>query len=398
MKKAAALLAAGAMALSMLTACGSANGETASDNNTANQTESTGDTVKIGTMGPYTGNLSVYGISVLQGVELAVDEINANGGISGKKIELISFDDKGDTNEAISAYNKLRSEGVFAIVGATTSAPSIGIADIAAEEYNDGDGALVITPSGTAQDITTYGENVFRACYTDAYQGKTLANFATKSMNAKKVAIIYDNSSDYSQGVTAAFEEQIKANGAQIVAKESYGSDNVDFTTQLTNIQSTNPDILFIPDYYQKIALITAQARKLGLDTPFVGTDGWDGILDVLDKDAVGTVNDSYFSNHFSTTDEAENVQAFVKNYESKYNATPTAFSALAYDSVYMIKQAMEAGGTDAEKLVNAMKEISFDGITGHIIFDENGDPVKSVSILTLKDGVVSLKEKMDAE
>ena len=396
MKKTIALVMAAAMTLSMFSACGNSN---SGNNQTANnQSNSDSGTVKIGAMGPYTGDLSVYGTSVLNGIKQAVAEINADGGIGGKQIELASMDDKGDPNECVNAYNKMRSEDVDAIIGAVTSGPSIAISDIAGDEYEEGNAALVLTPSGTALDITTYGENIFRACFTDPFQGKTMADFAAENLGAKKVAVIYDNSSDYSQGITEAFVAEAQAKDMEVVAQESYGSDNVDFSTQLTNIQGKNPDVLFIPDYYEKVALITTQARKIGLDIPFLGTDGWDGVLDVLDANSVSVVNGCYFSSHYSTTDTAENVQTFVSNYEKQYNVAPTAFSALAYDCVYMLKQVIEENGTDAEAMVAGMQAISYDGVTGRITFDENGDPVKSVSILTLNDGVVSLETKMDVE
>lgn len=390
MKKTIAMLLAAAMTLSLCTACGSSSAN--------DQSGASGTVIKLGTMGPYTGDLSVYGTSVLNGIEMAVAEINANGGIDGKQIELISMDEKGDSTEALNAYNKLRSEDVDAIIGSVTSAPCAAISDVAGDEYESGDGVLVITPSGTAQDITTYGSNIFRACYTDAYQGKVMATFVKEGLGLSKVAIIYDNSSDYSAGVTEAFVAQCEVIGVEILAQESYGSDNVDFSTQLTNIQATNPEALFVPDYYEKVALIASQARKTGLEIPLLGPDGWDGVLDVLDADNVDVVNGCYFANHYSTTDTAENVQNFVNGYEKEYGISPTAFAALAYDCVYMLKQVIEEAGTDAEAMVEAMQGIAYDGVTGHITFDENGDPVKSVSILTLNDGVVSLETTMSAE
>lgn len=411
MKKALAFVAAATMVFSMFTACSSKqeDNKTADNNAAANNTQTTdakkdntsseGETIKLGSMGPLTGDVSVYGISVTNGIKLAVDEINAAGGINGKQVELITLDEKGDTAEAVNAYNKLMSEKVVAIVGSVTSAPTSAVADLAAQEYADGQGTLVITPSGTALDITTYGENIFRTCYTDPFQGKVMANYVAENMNATKVAIIYDNSSDYSQGIANAFAEQAAAKGLEVVAKESYGSADVDFNTQLTTIQSKEPDVLFIPDYYGKVSLIASQARSAGITVPMLGGDGWDGVMTVLDDNNKSVLDGCYFANHFSTTDTDEKVQKFVKAYEAAYSETPTAFSALAYDSVYMIKQVIEAtGSTEAQEVVKGMQEINYSGITGNITFDENGDPIKSISILKIQDGNVTLDSKLDAE
>ena len=340
-------------------------------------------TIKIGGLGPLTGPLAIYGVTATNGSKLAFEEINKNGGILGKQVEFVLFDEKGDSTEAVTAYNRLVDEGVVALVGDITSKPSLAVAEIAAQ-----DNMPMITPTGTQFNITEAGPNVFRVCFTDPYQGVILANLAKNNLKANTVAIMVNNSSDYSDGVAEAFIKEAERLGLKIVAKEGYAEGDKDFRAQLTKVAATNPDVLLVPDYYEQVALITTQAREVGVKSTFIGPDGWDGVAKALDSSAYGAVENSYFTNHYSVEDTNEKVQNFLKAYREKYKDEPSAFSALSYDAAYLMKDAIEkAGSTDKDAIVKAMKESDFDGVTGHLRFDEKNNPVKAVTVLKVVNG-----------
>lgn len=367
MKKIIAMLAGATMMMS----CG------------ANQSQEESSTIKVGGMGPLTGSAAMYGITVDKGAKLAFEEINANGGVLGKKFEYISLDEKADPIEAVNAYNKLTDEGVVAILGSVTSKPTLAVAELAAQ-----DGIPMITPTGTQINITDAGPNIFRVCFTDPYQGSTLAKFSKDELGAKTAAIMVNTSSDYSDGIANAFIKQAEKEGIKVVANEGYSDGDKDFKAQLTKINSENPDILVVPEYYELSALIATQAREIGMKSTFVGPDGWDGIIGALDSSSYSVVDNSYFTNHYSTEDNNEKVQSFLKKYREKYNEEPTAFSALAYDTVYVLKNAIDkAGTTDKAELTKAIKASDMDGVTGHLTFDENNNPIKAVTIIKVQDG-----------
>lgn len=349
----------------------------------ANQSQEESSTIKVGGMGPLTGSAAMYGITVDKGAKLAFEEINANGGVLGKKFEYISLDEKADPIEAVNAYNKLTDEGVVAILGSVTSKPTLAVAELAAQ-----DGIPMITPTGTQINITNAGPNIFRVCFTDPYQGSTLAKFSKDKLGAKTAAIMVNTSSDYSDGIANAFIKQAEKEGIKVVAKEGYSDGDKDFKAQLTKINSENPDILVVPEYYELSALIATQAREIGMKSTFVGPDGWDGIIGALDSSSYSVVDNSYFTNHYSTEDNNEKIQSFLKKYREKYNEEPTAFSALAYDTVYVLKNAIDkAGTTDKAELTKAIKASDMDGVTGHLTFDENNNPIKAVTIIKVQDG-----------
>lgn len=340
-------------------------------------------TIKIGGLGPLTGPLAIYGVTATNGSKLAFEEINKNGGILGKQVEFVLFDEKGDSTEAVTAYNRLVDEGVVALVGDITSKPSLAVAEIAAQ-----DNMPMITPTGTQFNITEAGPNVFRVCFTDPYQGVILANLAKNNLKANTVAIMVNNSSDYSDGVAEAFIKEAERLGLKIVAKEGYAEGDKDFRAQLTKVAATNPDVLLVLDYYEQVALITTQAREVGVKSTFIGPDGWDGVAKALDSSAYGAVENSYFTNHYSVEDTNEKVQNFLKAYREKYKDEPSAFSALSYDAAYLMKDAIEkAGSTDKDAIVKAMKESDFAGVTGHLRFDEKNNPVKAVTVLKVVNG-----------
>lgn len=340
-------------------------------------------TVKIGGLAPLTGSLAIYGVTTTNGAELAVKEINANGGINGKQIDYIVLDTKGDATESVMAYNKLVDDKVAAVIGDITSKPTVAVAEIAAQ-----DNMPMITPTGTQVDITEAGPNVFRVCFTNPYQGTVLATLAKERFGAQTAGILVNNSSDYSDGIAKAFTEQAEKLGINITVKEGYADGDRDFRAQLTKISTVNPDVLLIPEYYEQASLIAAQAREMGVKSIFVGSDGWDGISKTLDETAYKVIENSYFTNHFSMQDESPKIQNFIKAYKDTYKEDPSAFSALGYDAVYMMKEAIEkAGSTEKQAIVDALKGIEYDGITGYLTFDENNNPVKAVTILKIQNG-----------
>ena len=341
------------------------------------------ETIKIGGMAPLTGALAIYGVTTTNGAELAVKEINENGGILGKKIEYIMLDTKGDSTEAVMAYNKLVDKKVAGIIGEITSKPTLAVAEVAVQ-----DNMPLITPTGTQVDITEAGPNVFRVCFTNPYQGKVLAITSKERLGADTVAVMLNNSSDYSDGITKAFIEESEKLGMKVMGVEGYSDGDKDFRPQLTKLAAMNPDVVLIPEYYEQAALIATQAREVGVKSIFVGSDGWDGIAKTLDKSSYSAIENSYFTNHFSMEDQSEKIQNFLKDYRETYKEDPSAFSALGYDAIYMMKSAIEkAGTTDKQKVVDALKGIEYDGITGYLTFDDHNNPVKAVTVLKIENG-----------
>ena len=341
------------------------------------------ETIKIGGMAPLTGALAIYGVTTTNGAELAVKEINENGGVLGKKIEYVMLDTKGDSTEAVMAYNKLVDEKVAGIIGEVTSKPTLAVAEVAVQ-----DNMPLITPTGTQVDITEVGPNIFRVCFTNPYQGKVLAITSKERLGADTVAVMLNNSSDYSDGITKAFIEESEKLGMKVMGVEGYSDGDKDFRPQLTKLAAMNPDVVLIPEYYEQAALIATQAREVGVKSIFVGSDGWDGIAKTLDKSSYSAIENSYFTNHFSMEDKSEKIQNFLKDYRETYKEDPSAFSALGYDAIYMMKSAIEkAGTTDKQKVVDALKGIEYDGITGYLTFDDHNNPVKAVTVLKIENG-----------
>lgn len=380
MKKIISLILGAVLSLSF-TGCGASNGSSSS---TSNSASGSGDTIELGIISPSTGELSVYGQSVNNAMALAIEEINSKGGVLGKQLHATYLDDKHDTAEAVNCYNKLAAQGVSAIIGSVASADTSAIASVASK-----DNKLLLTPTSTNDDITKLGKCIFRACYTDSHQGEIMAKFASEKLNAKKAAILYNTTDEYSTGLKDSFESSCKDLGIDLIATEGYGKGDVDFKTQLTNISSLNPDVLFVPDYYGTDTLIASQARAAGYTGPILGADGWDGTIEATDSGSIKNLDNCFYSNHYSSEDTSEVVQNFINAYKSKYGDTPNALAALAYDSVYMVSAAIEKAGTasDDDAIINAMTGLSYTGVTGKISLDSNGDPDKGAAIIEIKDG-----------
>lgn len=384
-----------------LSACGGSGTTTDSENSSAAQSEKSGgnsgfdaqgaDIIRIGGLGPLTGEVATYGVSTTNGIKMALEEVNEAGGIDGHEIEFLLEDEKGDPTEAVNALHKLMDEEIVALIGDVTSGPT----NVVAEETQDS-GLPMITPTGTQANLTEGRPNVFRACFIDPYQGTILGQFAKEEFDAKTAAILSNSSSDYSDGLAEAFKKEAEARGIEIVAHEKYGSTDKDFSAQLTTIAGKKPDVLIVPDYYEKNALILQQAKDAGIDCPILGGDGWDGTLQQLGADTALAKN-VYFTNHYAVDSQDEKVKSFVENYTKKYGESPTAFSALGYDAAHMLVEAIkQAGSTDADAIVNAMKALQYSGVTGAMTFDENNNPVKAVSIITMQEGIYSFYKTVE--
>ena len=334
-----------------------------------------GDTIKIGGLAPLSGAVAVYGVECKNGIDLAVEEINAAGGIAGKKIDFICEDDEGMTDKTVNAFKKLLTKDkVSIVIGSLPSGCAKSTTTLAQAR-----GVLQIAPAATAPDITDAGNFIFRACFIDPFQGTVGGKFAAETLGAKKAAVLYNIQSDYSVGMTENFKTAFAASGGEIVALESYADNDKDFNAQLTKIKSTSPDVVYLPDYYGTVALIAKQLRAQGIMAPIVGGDGWDGLIGSAGDEVVN----GFYSNHYSTDSTEEKVQKYVSAFRAKYNKYPNAFSALGYDCVYLLKDAIEAAGSsEAAAVRDALEKIDGTYVTGHLSFDEKHNPVKSAVML----------------
>lgn len=348
-----------------------------------------GDKIAIGGLAPLTGSVSVYGIATDNGVKLAFEEINKAGGVLGKQINYIPLDEKGDPTEATNAYRKLvNQDKVVAIIGDVTSKPAAAVAQASQQ-----DNIPILTATATALNVTEAGKNIFRVCFTDPEQGDIMANYV-KKLGKKTAAVIYDTSDDYSKGLRDSFKETAAELGITVAADEGFAKGAVDFRPQLTNIKSKNPDVLFIPTYYEQAALIAVQAKELGLNTQLIGADGWDGVIGKVDKTNMDAVNGAYYCSQYTAESTDERVQNFIKNYKAKYNMDPNQFAVLGYDAAYMMAEAIrKAGSTDKQAIIDALAKLEYNGLTGEMHFDENRNPVKTAIIIKIENGVYKYEE-----
>ena len=348
-------------------------------------------TFLLGGSGPLTGAAASYGTSVKQGAEIAISEINDAGGVqvgdTTYKFELLFEDDEATEDKAVQAYNKLMDEGINGFLGCVTSGSCIAVV-----EQSQMDGMLQITPSGSAEGCIA-PDNAFRICFSDPEQGTAMADFAIDTLGYTKIAVLYNAADEYSTGIQATFEEEVAAKGGEIVASEAFQTGDVDFSAQLTSIKGTDAEVIYVPAYYQDATYITKQASEAGMELPFLGSDGWDGVLKTVTDPA--TVEGCIFTSPFCAAVEDEKVVNFVKAYEEAYGETPDQFAADAYDGVYTFKAAMEqAGSIESADMIAAMTEISVSGLTGDpITFDASGAAVKDVKFVTVKDGAYAYYE-----
>ena len=347
--------------------------------------------IKIGEVDPLTGGVSQFGIGSHQGFVLAFEEANAEGGILGQKIELVSEDDQSKAGQSATAVRKLITQDkVVAILGDATSSATLEAAPIA-----QADKIPMITPTATNPRITEVGDFIFRVCFLDEFQGRVLARFAREKLKAQKIFTLTDVKQDYSIDLLKFFKEEFTKLGGTIVGEQSYSTGDIDFRAQLTPIRVAKPDAVFVPGYYQEVALIVKQGRQIGLTMPFIGCDGWANQTLI----AIGgkAVDGCFFSNHFSPDDQTPIVKSFVMKYQEKYGTLPDTFSALGYDAARLLADAIKrAGSSDSQAIRDALaKTAGFQGVTGEISLDANRNASKPGLIVTVKQGKFEIAEKI---
>lgn len=382
-KKAASLALASALVVS-LAACGSGSGSS-SDSGDSDATA-----FKIGGIGPTTGDNAIYGTAVKNGIQLAVDEINADGGINGYQIEYQFEDDQSDSEKSVNAYNTLKDWGMQMLVGTVTSAPCTAVV-----KETEKDNMFQLSPSATAVESIA-ADNAFRICFSDPNQGKASADYISDNGLAEKVAVIYNSSDVYSTGIYQKFAEEAKAKGLEIVAAEAFTADSKNnFEVQLKKAQDAGADLVFLPIYYQEASLILTQADQIGYAPKFFGCDGLDGILAVENFDT-SLAEGVMLLTPFTADAEDEMTQTFVKDYEDAFDITPIQFAADAYDCMYAIKAAAEDAELTpdmsvsdiCEAMKTSMTKITIDGLTGSgITWTSDGEPSKEAKAVIIEDG-----------
>jgi len=345
-----------------------------------------------------TGGIANYGKQTMNGVQLAFKEANASGGVLGKQIKMVVADNKSEPSEATNATTKLITQDkVSLIMGPVTSSNVLATLQVGQDNK-----VPIVTPTATSIKATVGDDGkvrpyAFRSCFIDPFQGTIMANFATKSLKVKTAVIYIDSSSDYSKGLAEAFEKQFTQNGGIILGKEAFLQKDQDFKSTLTKIKVMNADTVFIPAYYEEVGKIIKQARELGINTPFIGTDGWDDPK-VVEFAGAAALNNTFFSNHYSVQDTDPRIQKFVAAYKAEYGQEPNALSALGYDGALMVIDAIKrANSTDPAKIREALEQTKdLQVVTGIITLDASHNPIKSAVVIEMKDGKQMFKEKMN--
>ncbi|MCD7764868.1 MAG: ABC transporter substrate-binding protein [Lachnospiraceae bacterium] len=349
-------------------------------------------TWKIGGIGPITGAASAYGSAAMNGAQIAVDEINAAGGINGYQIEFQAEDDEHDAEKSVNAYNTLKDWGMQALVGTVTTAPCLAVAPLAAE-----DNIFMITPSASAVDTISYGDNEFRMCFSDPSQGSASAQYIGENLDVTKVGVIYDSSDVYSSGIYATFRTEAENYDFEIVAAEAFTSDSkTDFSTQIQAMIDAGAELVFLPFYYNEASIVFTQASSMEYSPLWFGVDGMDGILSMEGFD-LSLAEGVMLLTPFSADAEDELTQNFVATYQDLYGEIPNQFAADGYDCVYVIKTALETteldpsadASTISDALQAAMVEITMDGLTGEgMVWTADGEVSKSPKAVVIQDGV----------
>lgn len=348
--------------------------------------EAKSDEIKIGANFEMTGNVANYGAATLDGLKLAIKEVNDAGGVNGKKITIVDADNKSEASEAVNAATKLISDDkVKVIVGPAVTANVIAESQVATDNK-----VPVIAPDATSPDVTVENGQVkpyiFRSCFIDPQQGSVMAKFATENLKAKTAVIYVDNSTDYSKSLGKVFKEKFEAAGGKVLDQQAFVAKDTDFKATLTTLKAANADVIFVPAYYEEVGKIVKQARELGITCPILGTDGWDDpkVADIAGADAL---NNTYFSTHYSDKDES--VKGFVDAFTQEYGHAPNVFAALGYDAGKMLVDAIKrAGSDDPEAIRKALEETKDLKVgTGIITMDKNHNPIKQAVILENKGG-----------
>ncbi|MBV9298874.1 MAG: ABC transporter substrate-binding protein [Verrucomicrobia bacterium] len=347
--------------------------------------------IKVGEVDPLSGGVSQFGIGCHQGYVLAFEQINAAGGILGQKIELVTEDDQSKPGQSATAVRKLITQDkVVAILGDATSSATLESAPIA-----QSDKIPMITPTATNPRITDVGDFIFRVCFLDEFQGRVLARFAREKLKAQKIFTLTDVKQDYSVDLLKFFKDEFTSLGGSIIGEQSYSTGDTDFRAQLTPIRVARPDAVYVPGYYQEVALIIKQGRQIGLRMPFIGCDGWanQALIAIGGK----AIDGCFFTNHFSPDDQTPVVKSFVTNYQQKYGAMPDTFSALGYDAARVLAEGIRrAGSSNSQAVRDAVSQTAgFQGVTGQISFDAKRNASKPGLIVTVKDGRFEVAEKI---
>lgn len=358
-----------------------------------------GETVKIGVNYELSGGVATYGKASQDGIRLAVKQVNDAGGIDGKKIELVEYDNKSEPAEATTLATKLMTQdGVLAQLGPATSGSFKATIPVATKNK-----VPVASGSATADDVTvnadgSVNEYAFRACFNDSFQGTAMANFASNKLGAKSAVVIKDTSSDYAKGLAENFDKTFTENGGKIVGEEAFAAKDTEFSGILTRIKGLDFDVIYLPGYYEEAGLIIKQARELGITAPVLGADGFDSPT-LLDLAGAAALNDVYFTNHYSSLDKDPKVTEFIELFKSEYGQEPNAFHALGYDLANWTADAIgRAKELTGEAVKDAMAETKeFQGVTGTFSIDENHNPVKSIVVVGLKDGQQATSEKVES-
>lgn len=402
MKKAyLALVLVLVLVLSLFAGCGSATSNKKVDDSSqtaasAKDTSSQGGTIKVGLDFELSGAVATYGQSTVDGIKLAVDEINKNGGVLGKQLELVEADNKSDTAESANVASKLATrDKVVAILGPATSGNTKAAAPVAAQNK-----VPLISGSATADDVTVDSNGkvrdyIFRICFSDSFQGVVMASYANTDLKAKSAALLVDTTSDYSKGLAKNFKDKFTALGGSVTTEEAYQAKDKDFKAVLTKIKGTSPDVLYVPGYYEEVGLIVKQARELGLNVPILGGDGYDSpkLAEIAGNDVLNNV---FFTNHYSSKDTSPEVVKFKNAFNAKYQKDPDAFNALGYDMVYFLADGLKrVGAADSVKLQQALASTKdFKGVTGEFSVDSNHNAVKSATVLEMKNGEQTFVKK----
>jgi branched-chain amino acid transport system substrate-binding protein len=358
-------------------------GVSSSDASESGRSNDTGNEILIGEFGSLTGSDATFGTSTRDGIDLAINEANTTGGVNGKRLRVIVYDDQGKPEEAASVVTKLITQDrVAAILGEVASTRTIAAAPIAQNNK-----IPLITPSSTNPKVTEVGDYIFRVCFIDPFQGRVMAKFASEHLKAKTAAILRDTKSDYSLGLASFFIKAFKEAGGTIVKDEAYASGDVHFKSQLTSIKTAKPEVVFVPGYYTEVGLIARQARELGISVPLLGGDGWDSpkLTEIGGK----FIDNSYFSNHYSDELDTPEVKRFAQAYQAAYKTRPDGLSAMGYDAAQVLIAAMKkARDSSPQALRDAIADTKrFRGATGVITIDEHRNATKSAVVLKVDQG-----------
>jgi len=339
-----------------------------------------------------TGAVATIGTSGMEGIQLAVEEQNRKGGLLGLSIELVVLDNKSNSTEAANQASKLITvKNAVAILGPMISSDCKAAAPIAQDEE-----VVLFSPSATNPAVTTIGPYIFRACFLDSFQGQTIAEFAAKQLKTKRMAILVENGNDYAKGLADYTKTAFTKAGGAVVAVEYFAKGEKDFSSLLTKIKSVKPDVIVVPSYYDTVALCVKQTREMGMKVPMMGGDGWDSPK-MQEIAGAKNLNNTFYTNHYTSLDPVPKVQNFVKAYRARYHKMPDTLAALGYDTGYVLFDAIKRARSADKAQIRAALAVTanFQGVTGSITMGKDRNPIKSISVLELKDGKQTLRLKL---